>query len=481
VSRDPVADYLAGLRAGLRTSPARTAEIVAEAEDHLRESAAARRAAGLGEAAAQLAAIAAFGPVKQVISAHRPTPSAYAAAAGWRAWPLLAGYLMLSALLGGLLVRLETVRSHGHVMAAITYKARPGGQPVTYFMVSARPDPGQLAAVIGGCALAGLLLLAGFLAARRRRGSGAGPVQLPRAVFLLAAGTGLLALATAEDRGTANDALGWLTRVTGAYELLEGTLYAAVVLGAGCALGALVSFSLARTGVRQREPAVAGHSTGLAAAVPLAAGAASGHAGRSARAGRTPVHALTAAAGRTAWSLLACYLLLSALLGGVLLYLDAGAPPGLLSIWSGGIVLYVNGQTPAAPLSDPGPVAASFGGCALAGLLLLAGFLIARHRRLRSGLAPASLPRGLSLLVAATGLTLLGLAEYWFFRGDVLGQLHVADGIACLVLGSQWAAVLMGAGCALRAVAILVRWTVTSGRGRGRPVPPEEGTLAPVG
>ena len=351
---------------------------------------------------------------------------------------------------------------------------------MTYFMDTGRPDPGQLAAVLGGCALAGLLLLAGFLAARRRRGSGAGPVPLPRAVFLLAAATGLLAFAAVEDRGTANYALPWLTRVTGAYELFEGTLYAAVVLGAGCALGALVSFSLAQTGVRQREPAVAGHSTGLAAAVPLAASAASGPPRRSARARRTPVRALAAAAGFTAWSLLACYLLLSALLGGVLLYLDTRVSPGLLSSWSGGIVLYVNGQTPPAPLLDPGPVAASFGGCVLAGLLLLAGFLMVRRRRLESGLAPARLPRGLSLMVAATGLTFLGLAEYWFFRGDVMGQLHVADGIACLVLGSQWAAVLMGAGCGLRAVAILVRWGVTSGQGRDRQVPPDGSNLAPV-
>jgi hypothetical protein len=481
VSGDPIADYLAELRAGLRTSPARTAEIAAEAEDHLRESAAARQTAGLDAGAAQLAAIAAFGPVKQVIGAHQPTASAYAAAVGWRAWPLFAGYLMLSALIGGLLVRLETEQAHGHVLAAFTYRARPGGQSMTYFMDTGRPDPGQLAAVLGGCALAGLLLLAGFLAARRRRGSGAGPVPLPRAVFLLAAASALLAFAAVEDRGTANYALAWLTRVTGAYELFEGTLDAAVVLGVGCALGALVSFSLAQTGARLREPAVAGHSTGLAAAVPLAASAASGPPRRSARARRTQVHALAVAAGFTAWSLLACYLLLSALLGGVLLYLDAGMSPGLLSILSGGILLYVNGQTPPAALLDPGPVAASFGGCVLAGLLLLAGYLIVRRRRLKSGLALVRLPRGLSLLGAATGLTLLGPAEYSFFRGDVVGQLHVADGIACLILGSQWAAVLMGGGCALRAVAILVRWTVAGSRDDGRRIGPEDSTLADVG
>lgn len=70
-----------------RTPPARTAEIVAEAEDHLRESAAARHAAGLDEHAAELAAVLAFGPVKQVNSAHRPAIAASLGRwvlAGWR-------------------------------------------------------------------------------------------------------------------------------------------------------------------------------------------------------------------------------------------------------------------------------------------------------------------------------------------------------------------------------------------------------------
>jgi hypothetical protein len=84
VSGDPIAAYLAELRAGLRTSPARTSEIVAEAEDHLRESAAAVRQAGhLSETAAQQAAIEAFGPVRRIVRAHRPPVTAFAAAIGF--------------------------------------------------------------------------------------------------------------------------------------------------------------------------------------------------------------------------------------------------------------------------------------------------------------------------------------------------------------------------------------------------------------
>ena len=152
----PVEDYLARLRAGLRTPPARTAEIVAEAEDHLRESAAARQTAGLDEEAAQRAAVAAFGPVKQVIRAHRPTLSAYAATAGMRAWPLFGCYLLLSALLGGVWVW----REHGLVVTRVTWHGNN-------FLLRGKPEPVQFAAILGGCAAAGLVVVAGFLVVRR--------------------------------------------------------------------------------------------------------------------------------------------------------------------------------------------------------------------------------------------------------------------------------------------------------------------------
>ena len=75
-----VEEYLRQLRASLRTRPEETSRILAEAEDHLRESVAAGRAAGLTETEAAEAAISSFGTVRAVARAHQ-TPRGQAAAA----------------------------------------------------------------------------------------------------------------------------------------------------------------------------------------------------------------------------------------------------------------------------------------------------------------------------------------------------------------------------------------------------------------
>ena len=72
--RDPIGQYLAALQASLRVAPAEAELIVAEAEDHLRETVAAGLAAGMTEREAQEAAISAFGPVRAVVRAHESTP-----------------------------------------------------------------------------------------------------------------------------------------------------------------------------------------------------------------------------------------------------------------------------------------------------------------------------------------------------------------------------------------------------------------------
>lgn len=59
-SPDPIAGYLAELCAGLRAPAAEAELILAEAEDHLREAAAAGLATGLTELQAQRAAISSF-------------------------------------------------------------------------------------------------------------------------------------------------------------------------------------------------------------------------------------------------------------------------------------------------------------------------------------------------------------------------------------------------------------------------------------
>jgi hypothetical protein len=176
MSGDPIAGYLTELRAGLRTPPARTAEIVAEAEDHLRESAAAVRQAGhLSETAAQQAAIEAFGPVRRIVRAHRPPVTAVAAAAGLRAWPLLGWYLLLSALVGWIEVSSFT----------------PTGEKLVAWM----PPTGQ-AVKFGTYMLLGAMAIAGFLIVRqRRRRFDAGSARLPRGLFPLAAAIGFIGIA----------------------------------------------------------------------------------------------------------------------------------------------------------------------------------------------------------------------------------------------------------------------------------------------
>ena len=89
MERDQIAEYLDQLRSALLTSRRRAQLILDEAEDHLRESAAAGAAAGLTEAEAQQAAIASFGSVRAVVRAH-------AAARPWRAAAVL-GNVVLAA------------------------------------------------------------------------------------------------------------------------------------------------------------------------------------------------------------------------------------------------------------------------------------------------------------------------------------------------------------------------------------------------
>jgi hypothetical protein len=64
---DLIAGYLEELYAGLRVPAAEAEVIAAEAEDHLRETAAAGIAIGMTELEAQHAALSSFGPVRAVV------------------------------------------------------------------------------------------------------------------------------------------------------------------------------------------------------------------------------------------------------------------------------------------------------------------------------------------------------------------------------------------------------------------------------
>jgi hypothetical protein len=92
VGRDLIAGYLAELRAGLRVPPTEAELILAEAEDHLRETAAVGMTVGMTGLEAQQAAISSFGPVGAVVRAHRrrTATAVDAAVAAWKLTALLA-------------------------------------------------------------------------------------------------------------------------------------------------------------------------------------------------------------------------------------------------------------------------------------------------------------------------------------------------------------------------------------------------------
>jgi hypothetical protein len=432
MSGDPFEDYLSRLAAGLRTPPARTAEIAAEAEDHLRESAAARRAAGLGEDEAQRAAIAAFGSVRQVVRAHRPSASAYTLAAAMLAWPLLAGYLVLTAVLGGLVLWSDL--AGGRVTTEVFGRNAQGNRVITTTRLAVGPLAGQLAAVIGGCLLAGVLLLTAFLVTRRwYLRSGRGVVRLPRGIFSLAAAVALLAIAFANVTEHLPDVL---PVAAGPFQLGYGGYVAAMLLGLGCVIRGLDS---------------------------LAAGSG---AGEPVSGGRASAAGYAAAAAMKTCHVLGSYLLLTALLGAVLLSWDV----------TGGGLRRAGGLVAVAP----------FAGCVLAGVLLFAvQRLTGRHCR-RTGLVPARPPRRLALPLVALGLLGLALGEYAFYTRDVMGQLHVSDAVGDLILGSQWAVELSGIAAVVRLLAALAgplrrRGAHAVGRARPAASPPESGDLAPAG
>jgi hypothetical protein len=106
-----IEEYLDQLRAGLRTRPQEADLIVAEAEDHLRETAAAGRATGMTEREAQEAAISVFGPVRTVARAHHAHRDWLAAAgeAGLAAWKLAAVLLLTSGVTGLAITAIQTI------------------------------------------------------------------------------------------------------------------------------------------------------------------------------------------------------------------------------------------------------------------------------------------------------------------------------------------------------------------------------------
>jgi hypothetical protein len=92
--RDLIDAYLDELRRGLRVRPGEAELILAEAEDHLRETAAAGLAIGMTEPEAQEAAISSFGPVQAVTRAHLARAAGGPVNMAMAAWKLVSLLLL---------------------------------------------------------------------------------------------------------------------------------------------------------------------------------------------------------------------------------------------------------------------------------------------------------------------------------------------------------------------------------------------------
>jgi hypothetical protein len=240
---DLIQEYLRQLRTSLRTALA--GNILAEAEDHLRETVAAGLAAGLTEQEAQEAAISAFGSIRAVARAHRArpgnlfrgrTPEAVLGELIMAAWKLAGiGLTAIGASGAVALVMNVTLgrRFVGLAPAAVTFpKAKCAywlaGWPDAHTcaqaaMLEASSDAVTLR-VLGG--IAGLALLETYLLVRfiqRRRGHEAGPLlagyfpALAASVF----GAGAMGLAMLQVTGFT------VTAGPGAY--LSGIIVAAAL------------------------------------------------------------------------------------------------------------------------------------------------------------------------------------------------------------------------------------------------------------
>jgi amino acid transporter len=152
----PIEEYLRELRASLRTPADLTSRILAEAEDHLKDSVAAGLAAGLTETEAAEAAISSFGSVRAVVRAHETRRGRAGAALG--DLTVTAGVVLLLVFAVAMLA----------VLVGLAIGPHHAGP--------ARPDddgPASTVVFLVACGPAGLVVLGGyFLVSRlqRRRG-----------------------------------------------------------------------------------------------------------------------------------------------------------------------------------------------------------------------------------------------------------------------------------------------------------------------
>jgi hypothetical protein len=169
---DLIAGYLDQMRAGLRVPAAEAELILAEAEDHLRETAAAGLKVGMTERAAQEAAISSFGPVRAVVRAHHVRRGwlAAAAEAGLAVWKLAAILLLTSGVTG---LAIDTILRIWPLVVTVTPGPQTPCWPCLATHAAVIINPAWLAWT--AAAAGGAILLAGcglILRVRRRRGRG---------------------------------------------------------------------------------------------------------------------------------------------------------------------------------------------------------------------------------------------------------------------------------------------------------------------
>jgi hypothetical protein len=187
---DLIAAYLAELRAGLWAPAAEAELIVAEAEDHLRETATVGMAIGMTELEAQEAAISSFGPVRAVIRAHRrrTITAGDAAMAAWKLTGLLAATVGLAGLTTVFFLHTPQALATGvqvgpvsHQVCQCSITETPAAGPVAIASLAVRAALPYAAMAAGGLAL----LVTRRLVRRGARGWDALPPSVTASFFLL--------------------------------------------------------------------------------------------------------------------------------------------------------------------------------------------------------------------------------------------------------------------------------------------------------
>ena len=250
---DLIGEYLTELCTGLRVPPDEAELILAEAEDHLRETAAAGLAVGMTEEEAQRAAVASFGPVRDVARAHRrrAVTAGDTAMAGWKLGGLLAATVGAGGIAAVLVLHTNPAWTNG--VQTVPVACRCAADVVTTMSPAVIALPYEALAAGGLGLLAAHWLAARRVAARRlaRRGtSGRHPLSpaLTAAFFVLM--SALLFAVKVSGLGPTARQQTW-TMPTSAGSASTGPLVPDAVL-AGC-LAMAVGYGLAAARRRARR------------------------------------------------------------------------------------------------------------------------------------------------------------------------------------------------------------------------------------